>query len=58
MFESLEPVYYGNIVEKLNTISPQESVIINNITTIIKIVPQTKCLFLWQDKLKPDFDLV
>ena len=58
MFESLEPVHFGDIVEKLKTISPQERVIINNVITIIKIVlttgttmPYPKGLFLWQDEL-------
>ena len=41
MFETLEPVHFGDIVEKLKTISPQESVIINNVITIIKIVLTT-----------------
>ena len=41
MFESLEPVHFGGIVEKLKTISPQERVIINNVITIIKIVLTT-----------------
>ena len=41
MFESLEPVHFGDIVEKLRTISPQERIIINNIITIIKIVLTT-----------------
>ena len=38
MFESLEPVHFGDIVEKLRTISPQEPIIINNVITVIKIV--------------------
>ena len=38
MFESLEPVHFGDIVEKLKTISPEESVIINKVITILKIV--------------------
>ena len=37
MFESLKPVHFANIVEKLTTISPQERIIIN-VITIIKIV--------------------
>ena len=41
MFESLEPVHFGDIVEKLKTISPQERVIINNVISIIKIVVKT-----------------
>ena len=41
MFESLEPVHFGDIVEKLKTISPQERVIVNNVITIIKIVLTT-----------------
>ena len=41
MFESLEPVHFGDIVEKLKTISPQERVIVNNVVTIIKIVLTT-----------------
>ena len=44
MFESLEPVHFGDIIEKLKTqklISPQECVIINNIITIKKIVLTT-----------------
>ena len=41
MFESLEPVHFGDIVEKLKTISPQERGIINNVITIIKIVLTT-----------------
>ena len=44
MFESLEPVHFGDMIEKLKTqklISPQERVIINNIITIIKIVLTT-----------------
>ena len=50
MFETLEPVHFGDIVEKLKTISPQESVIINNVITIIKIVLTTGLFersFLW-----------
>ena len=38
MFQYLEPIYFGDIVEKLKTISPQERVIINNVFFIIKIV--------------------
>ena len=38
MFESLKPVHFANIVEKLTTISPQERIIINKVITIIKIV--------------------
>ena len=38
MFESLKPVHFGDIVEKLKTISPQERLIINNVITIVKIV--------------------
>ena len=41
MFESLEPVNFANIVEKLNTVSTQECGIINNVITIIKIVLTT-----------------
>ena len=41
MFESLEPVHFGDIIEKLKIISPQECVIINNIITIKKIVLTT-----------------
>ena len=41
MFESLEPVNFANIVEKLKTVSTQERGIINNIITIIKIVLTT-----------------
>ena len=41
MFESMEPVHFGDIVEKLKTISPQELAIINNVITIIKIVLTT-----------------
>ena len=41
MFESLEPVHFGSIVEKLKAISPQEHVIINNVITIIKILLTT-----------------
>ena len=41
MFESLEPVHFGDIAEKLKTISPQERVIINNVITIIMIVLTT-----------------
>ena len=44
IFESFEPVHFGDMVEKLKTqklISPQERVIINNIITIIKIVLTT-----------------
>ena len=41
MVESLEPVDFGDIVEKLKTISSQERVIINNLITIIKIVLTT-----------------
>ena len=41
MFESLEPVYFGNIVDTFKTICPQERVIINNVITIIKIVVTT-----------------
>ena len=38
MFESLKPVHFGDIVEKLKNISPQERLIINNVITIVKIV--------------------
>ena len=41
MFESLEPVHFGNIVEKLKIISPQERVIIKNVITNIKKVLTT-----------------
>ena len=41
MLESLEPVHFGDIVEKLKTLSLQERVIINNVITIIKIVLTT-----------------
>ena len=41
MFESLKPVHFGDIVEKLKTISPYERVIINNVITIIKILLTT-----------------
>ena len=65
MFESLESAHFGDIVEKLKTISPQERVIINNVITIIKVVLTTGATsaspersFLWQDELKPGFDLV
>ena len=40
MFESFEPVHFGDIVEKKPT-SPQKRVIINNVITIIKIVLTT-----------------
>ena len=38
MPESLEPVHFGDIVEQLKTIAPQERVIISNVITIIKMV--------------------
>ena len=38
IFESLEPVYFGDIVKKLKTIPPRQRVIINNAITITKIV--------------------
>ena len=41
MFESLKPVHFGDIVEKLKTISPQELLIINNVITFVKIVLTT-----------------
>ena len=41
LFESLEPVHFGDVVEKLRAISPQERIIINNVITIIKIVLTT-----------------
>ena len=41
MFEPLEQVHFGDIVEKLKIASPQERVIINNVITIIKIVLTT-----------------
>ena len=41
MFESLEPVYFGDIVKKLKTIPPQQRVIINNAIIITKIVLTT-----------------
>ena len=41
MFESLEPVHFGDIAGKLKTTSPQEHVIINNVVTVIKIVVTT-----------------
>ena len=41
MFESLEPVYFGDIVEKFKTVPPQQRVIINNAITITKIVLTT-----------------
>ena len=41
MFESLEPVYFGDIKEKLKAISPQERFIINYVITILKIMLTT-----------------
>ena len=41
MFESLKPVYFGDIVEKFKTFPPQQRVIINNGITITKIVLTT-----------------
>ena len=41
VFESLKPVHFGNIAEKLKTISPQERVINNNVINIIRIVLTT-----------------
>ena len=41
MFESLKPVYFGDIVEKFKTVPPQQRVIINNGITITKIVLTT-----------------
>ena len=41
MSESLETVHFGDILEKLKTISPQERVIINKVITITKIVLTT-----------------
>ena len=38
MPESLDPVHFGDIVEQLKTIAPQERVIINNVITIMKMV--------------------
>ena len=38
MFEFLESVLFGDIVEKLKTISAQERVIINKVITIITIL--------------------
>ena len=38
MPESLDPVHFGDIVEQLKTIAPQERVIISNVITIIKMV--------------------
>ena len=36
MFESLEPVHFVDIVEKLKTIYAQERLVINNVITIKK----------------------
>ena len=65
MFESLKPVHFGDIVEKLKTISAQERVIINNVITIIKIVLTTGATRATPEKsfssarqLKPGFDLL
>ena len=41
MFEFLESVLFGDIVEKLKTISAQERVIINKVITIITILLTT-----------------
>ena len=41
MVESLKLVHFGDIVEILKTISPQEWVIINTLITIIRIVVTT-----------------
>ena len=42
VFESLEPVHFGDTLEKLKTISPIERVIIKNIMTVMKIVLTTR----------------
>ena len=42
VFESLEPVHFGNTLEKLKTISPIERVIIKNIMIVMKIVLTTR----------------
>ena len=55
MFESLEPVHFSDIEEKLKSISPQERVTIDNVIIIIKLVLTTGAT---SATLKRSFSLV
>ena len=55
MFESLEPVHFSDIEEKLKSISPQERVTIDNVIIIIKLVLTTGAA---SATLKRSFSLV